>query len=150
MVSTQNRTLVFGFSSALPTTCGHIPTNTTGLRHSNRRQNVVATKSSEHGCCNPPLPTPSAGRPRILNINEIGYIKSWVILIMLAFRGAINVVLFSVLAIVKKSECRFHRKLPADVGAWSTWQMNESRSTTDADEADNCLDNLKKSKKCGH
>ena len=97
----KNGTPVFGFASALPTTCGHIPNNTTGLRHNNRRQNVVATKSSEQGCCNPPLPTPSAGRPRILNINEIVYIKRLGILIMLPFRGAINVALFSVLAIVK-------------------------------------------------
>ena len=35
---------------------------------------------------------------------------------------------------------------PADVGAWSTRPMSESRSTTDADEADNCLDNLKNPK----
>ena len=55
----------------------------------------------------PPLPTPSAGRPRILNINKIVYIKSWGILIMLAFRGAIHVALFSVLAIVNNRSVDF-------------------------------------------
>ena len=146
----KNWTLVFGFPSALPTTCGHIPTNTTGLRHNNRRQHVVATKSSEQWCCNPPLPTPSAGRPRILNIIKIVYIKSWGILIMLPFRGAINV--GTVLGARNREQWRFDfiGNPPADVGAWSTRPMNESRSTTDADEADNCLDNLKKSKKYCH
>ena len=61
---------------------------------------------------------------------------------MLPFRGAINVALFSGLAIVKNWRVDFIGNPHADVGAWSTRPMNESRSTTDADEADNRLDNL--------
>ena len=53
--------------------------------------------------------------------------------------------LFSGIAIVNKWRFDFIGNPPADVGAWSTRPMSESRSTTDADEADNCLDNLKKS-----
>ena len=44
---------------------------------------------------------PLGGPARNLNINEIVYIKSWGFLLMLHFRGVINVALFSVLAIVK-------------------------------------------------
>ena len=44
---------------------------------------------------------PLGGPARNPNINEIVYIKSWGFLLMLHFRGVINVALFSVLAIVK-------------------------------------------------
>ena len=44
---------------------------------------------------------PLGGPARNLNINKIFYIKSWGFLLMLHFRGVINVALFSVLAIVK-------------------------------------------------
>ena len=126
----KNWTLVFGFSSALPTTCGHIPTNTTGLRHNSRRQHVVATKSSEQGCCNPPLPTPSAGRPRILNIIKIVYIKSWWILIMLPFRGAINVGTVLGARNREKMEVRFHRK-PARRRRCLEYTANEREPVND-------------------
>ena len=44
---------------------------------------------------------PLGGPARNPNIIKIVYIKSWGILLMLRIRGAINVALFSVLAIVK-------------------------------------------------
>ena len=50
---------------------------------------------------------PLGGPARNLNINEIVYIKSWGFLLMLHFRGVINVALFSVLAIVKFKKVDF-------------------------------------------
>ena len=53
------------------------------------RQGTVHTRA---------LQTPSAGVARIPNINEIFYIKSWAISLMLEIRGVINVGQFSALA----------------------------------------------------
>ena len=84
--------------SAFPTTFGHIPSNTACLQDSQRRRKAVAKEPSTQELRKPPLPTPSAGVARIPSINEIFYIKSWAISLMLEIRGAINVGQFSALA----------------------------------------------------
>ena len=65
----------------------------------------ATSKSSRHGnvhtiALQTHFADPPGGPAHNLNINEIIYIKSWGILLMLHIRGVINVALFSVLAIV--------------------------------------------------
>ena len=72
----------------------------------------ATSKSSRHGSVHTValqthLADPLGGPARNLNINELVYIKSWGFLLMLHFRGAIHVALFSVLAIVKFKRADF-------------------------------------------
>ena len=55
----------------------------------------------------PPIFRPLGGPARSLNINESVYTKAWGILLMLSFRGAINVAQFSGLAIMKMRRADF-------------------------------------------
>ena len=60
------------------------------------RNGIIYTRAVQ-----PPFADPLGGPARSLNINEIVYMKTCRILLMLHFRGVINVGQFSVLAIVK-------------------------------------------------
>jgi hypothetical protein len=82
------------YFSDLPTTCEHIPSNTAGLQGRKRHQKAVANESFAQELCKPPLPTTLGGPARNLNINEIVYIKDWLMLLMLQFRRVINVAQF--------------------------------------------------------
>ena len=74
--------ILFMFSD-LPATCEHILSSTAGLQGRKRHQKAVADESFAQELCKPPLPTTLDGPARDLNINEIVYIKSWLILLML-------------------------------------------------------------------
>ena len=74
--------ILFMFSD-LPATCEHILSSTAGLQGRKRHQKTVANESFAQELCKPPLSTTLDGPARDLNINEIVYIKSWLILLML-------------------------------------------------------------------